>query len=184
MDKCSFVMTNIKYLGYVIDPIGIHVNPEKVQILKYCPIPKNIHDLRSFLGLANFYRRFILGCSHIACPLNQLTKGYGKAIFKWTLTQQQAFEQLKNKFCTTPILVLSDLHQPFEIDTDASDYALIAVITKLGHPVTFHFEFFSDTVRMYSTYENELYAIVQAIKQWIHYIIGKETIILTDHNPL
>ena len=77
MENCSFVMTNIKYLGYVIDSVGIHVDPYKVQILKYWPIPKNIHELRIFLGLENFYRRFIIGCSHIACPLNQLTKGNG-----------------------------------------------------------------------------------------------------------
>jgi len=77
MDKCSFTMTNIKYLGYVIDSTGIHVNPEKVQILKYWPIPQNIHELRSFLGLENFYRWFILGVTHITWPLNQLTKGNG-----------------------------------------------------------------------------------------------------------
>ena len=97
MDKCSFVMTNIKYLGYVIDSTGIHVDLEKLQILKDWPIPQNIHELRSFLGLVNFYRWFILGFSHIAWPLNQLTKGNGKTIFKWTSKQQQAFEQIKNK---------------------------------------------------------------------------------------
>ena len=67
-------MINIKYLGYVIDFACIHVDPEKVQILKDWPIPQNIHELRSFLGLVNFYRQFILGFSHIAWPLNQLTK--------------------------------------------------------------------------------------------------------------
>ena len=82
MDKCSFVMTNIKYLGYVIDSAGIHVDPEKVQILKDWRIPQNIHELRSFLGLVNFYRRFIVGFSQIAWPLNQLMKGNGKTIFK------------------------------------------------------------------------------------------------------
>ena len=92
MDKCSFVMTNIKYLGYVIESVGIHVDSEKVQILKYYPIPQNIHELRIFLGLENFYRRFILGFSHIACPLNQLTKENGKTTFQWTPTQQQDFE--------------------------------------------------------------------------------------------
>ena len=129
MDKCSFAMTNIKYLGYVIDSAGIHVDPEKVQILKEWPIPQNIHELRSFLGLANFYRRFILGFSHIAWPLNQLTKGNGKIVFKWTPTQQQAFEQLKNKICTAPLLVLPDLYQPFEIEMDTLYYALNVVIT-------------------------------------------------------
>ena len=67
-------MTNIKYLGYAIDSVGIHVDPKKVQILKYCPIPQNTHELGSCVGLENFYRRFILGFSHIAWPLNQLMK--------------------------------------------------------------------------------------------------------------
>ena len=88
-------MTNIKYLGYEIDSAGIHVDPNKVQILKYWSIPQNIQELRSFLGLVNFYRWFILGFSHIAWPLNQLTKGNGKTIFKWTLTKQQAL------YCTS-----------------------------------------------------------------------------------
>ena len=91
MEKCSFVMTIIKNLGYVIDSAGIHAYLKKVQFLKDWPIPQNIHELRSFLGLENFDRRFILGFSHIAWPLNLLTKGNGKTIFKWKSTQQQDF---------------------------------------------------------------------------------------------
>ena len=94
MDKYSFMMTNIKYLGYVIDSAGIHVDPKKVQILKDWTIRQTIQELGTFLGLVNFYRWFILGFSHIAWPLNQLTKGNGKSIFKWTSRQQQAFEKL------------------------------------------------------------------------------------------
>ena len=177
-------MTGIKYLGYVIDSVGIHVDLEKVQILKDWTIPQNIHELRSFLGLLNSYLWFILGFSHIAWPLNQLMKGNGKTIFKWTPTKQQAFEQIKNKLCTAPVLVLPDLHQPFEIETDASNYALGTVITQSGHLVTFHSESFNDTVRRYSTYEKELYVIMRALKQWRFYILGREMIILTEHKPL
>ena len=82
----------------------------------------------------------------MAWHLNQLVKGNGKTIFKWTPTQQQAFEQIKNKICTRLVLVLPDLHQPFEIETDATDYALSIVITQSGHPVMFHSETFNDTV--------------------------------------
>ena len=120
----------------------------------------------------------------MAWPLNQLTKGNGKNVFKCTLTQQQAFEQVKNKLCTTPVLVLPDFRQPFEIEIDASDYALSAVITQSSHPITFYSKIFNDTVRRYLTYEKELYAIVQALKQWRHYILGKEKLIPTDHKPL
>ena len=79
--------------------------------------------------------------------------------------------------------MLPDLHQPFEIDIGALDYALDAVITQSGHPFEFHSKTFKDTVKRYSTYEKELYAIVQALKQWRHHILGKETIILTNHKP-
>ena len=92
-------MTSIKYLGYVINSTGIHINLEKVQILKYWPIPQNIHELIIFLGLDNIYQRFILGFIHIAWPLNQLTKGNGKTSLKWTLTQQQALYYTKT--CVT-----------------------------------------------------------------------------------
>ena len=126
----------------------------------------------------------MFGSSHIEWPLNQLTKGNGKIVFKWTPTQQQAFEQIKNKLCTAPVLVLPDLHQPFEIETDALNYALGAGITQSGHPVTFHSETFNDTAKRYSTYEKELYSIVKVLKQWRHYILGKETVILTYHKPL
>ena len=103
---------NIKYLGYVIESSGIHVNIDKIQILKYWPIPQNIHELRIFLGLENFYRRFILGFIHITWPLNQLTKGNGKTIFKWTSTQQQDFDHLKKKLFTSPLIMSPNLHKP------------------------------------------------------------------------
>ena len=80
--------------------------------------------------------------------------------------------------------MLHDFHKPFETEINASDYSLSVVITQLGHPIAFHPKTFSDTVRRYSTYEKELYAIVQALKQWRHYILGKETTILTYHKPL
>ena len=156
-------MTDIKFLGYVIDFAGIHFVLDKVQILKHWPIPKNIHELRIFHGLANFYQRFILGFSHITWHLNQLTKGNGKIGFNWTPIKQQAFEQQQKKIYTAPVLVLHYLHQPFEIDMDASDYALGVVIAQLGHLIMFHSETFNDIVEMYSTYEKELYAILQAL---------------------
>ena len=91
-------------------------------------------------------------------------KGNGKTIFKWTPTEQQAFQKIKNKICTTPVLVLHDLHQPFEIETDASNYSIGVVITQLGHLVVFHSNTFRDTFIRYLTYEKELYAIVQSFK--------------------
>jgi hypothetical protein len=171
-------------LGYIVDEHGVHVDPAKIQIIRDCLAPTTLTEVLSFLGLANFYRRFMLAFSHIAWALNQVTKGGGKAKFTWGNAQQQAFDDLKHRLCSAPIFSLPDLQQPFEIDTDAFDYVVGAVLTHHDHPVAYHSKTLSDTVRKYAAYDKEMYAIVQACRQWKHYILGKETIIHTDHKPL
>jgi hypothetical protein len=91
---------------------------------------------------------------------------------------------LKQRLCSSPVLSLPDLQQPFEIETDASDYAVGIVLTQHGHPMAYHSETLSDVVHKYPTYDKEMYSIVQACRQWRHYILGKETVIHTDHKPL
>jgi hypothetical protein len=184
LEKCTFGITQVQYLGYIIDERGVHVDPTKIQVIRDWPAPTTLTELRSFLGLANFYRRFVLGFSHITWPLSQVTKGGAKAKFFWSESQQKAFGELKHRLCSAPVLTLPDLQQPFEIETDASDYAIGAVLTQHGHPVAYHSETLSDTVRKYPTYDKEMYSIVQACRQWKHYILGKETVIHTDHRPL
>ena len=139
---------------------------------------------RSFLGLANVYWRFMLRFSHIAWALSQVTKGGSRENFVWRKEKQWEFDDLKHRLCSPPVLSLPDLQQPFEIEIDASDYAVGAVLTQHGHPVTYHSDTLSDFVRKYPTYDKEMYSIVQAWRQWKHYILGIETIIHTDHNPL
>ena len=136
------------------------------------------------MGLANFYRRFMLGFSHIAWALSQINRGGGKEKFAWGRSQQQAFNDLKQCLCSSPVLSLPDLHHPFEIETDSSNYAVGTVLTQHSHPVAYHSETLSNTVRKYPTYDKEMYFIVQACRQWRHYILWKETIIHTDHKPL
>ena len=126
----------------------------------------------------------MLGFSHITWPLSQVTKGGEKAKFFWSESQHKAFIELKHHLYSALVLTLPDLQQPFEIETDASDYAIGSVLTQHGHPVAYHSETLSDTVRKYPTYDKEMYSIVQACRQWKHYILGKETIIHTDHHPL
>jgi hypothetical protein len=184
LKKCSFKLKEIQYLGYIVNEQGVHVDPVKIQVIRDWPTPRTITELRSFLGLANFYRRFVLGFSNIAWALRNVTKGGAKAKLFWTSTQKKTFEELKQRLCSTPVLTLSNLQQPFEIETDASDYAVGAVLTQHGHPVAYHCETLSDTVRKYPTYDKEMYSIVQAYRQWKHYILGKETVIHTDHKPL
>jgi hypothetical protein len=184
LEKCSFGMDRVHYLGYIIDQHGVHVDPAKIQVIRDWPAPTTLTELQSFLGLANFYRRFMLGFSHIAWALNQVTRGGGKEKFVWGLSQQQAFDDLKKCLCSSPVLSLPDLQHPFEIETDASDYVVGIVLTQHDHPVAYHSETLSDVVCKYPTYDKEMYSIVQACHQWRHYILGKETIIHTDHKPL
>lgn len=126
----------------------------------------------------------MLGFSHITWPLTQVTKRGVKEKFFWSESQQKAFTELKDHLCTAPMLALPDFQQPFEVETNASDYSIGAVLTQHGYPMAYHSKKLSDTVRKYSTYEKEMYGIVQAYQQWKHYILGKETIIHIDHRPL
>jgi hypothetical protein len=184
LEKCTFGITQVQYLVYIIDERGVHVDPTKIQFIWDWPAPTTLTELHSFLGLDNFYNRFVLGFSHITWPLSQVTKGGAKAKFFWSESQQKAFGELKHHLCSAPVLTLPDLQQPFEIETDASDYAIGAVLTQHGHPMAYHSETLSDTVRKYPTYEKEMYSIVQACRQWKNYILGKETVIHIDHQPL
>jgi hypothetical protein len=126
----------------------------------------------------------MLGFSHIAWALRQVTKGGGKENFAWGKEQHRAFDDLKHHLCSASVLSLLNLQQLFEIEIDASDYVVGIVLTQHGHPVAYHSETLLDTIQKYPTYDKEMYSIVQAYCQWKHYILGKETIIHTDHKPL
>ena len=106
-----------------------------------------------------------------------------KKCFQWRGKKQQAFEALKYKISSASVLALSDLRQTFEIYTDASDYAMGAVILQHGKPIAFHFETFNGVATNYPTYDKELYVLVQSVNKWKHYLMGKEMIIHTDHQP-
>jgi hypothetical protein len=128
-------MDMVHYLGYIIDRHGIHVDPSKIQVTHDWLAPTTLSELQSFLGLANFYRRFVLGFSHVAWALSQITKGGGKDKFVWGRSQQQAFKFLKKHLCSTPVLSLLDLQQPFEIEIDALDYPVGIILIEHGHPM-------------------------------------------------
>ena len=147
-------------MGYIIDEEGVHVDPAKIQVIRDWSSPTILTELCSFLGLANFYRRFVLVFSHITWPFCQVTKGGVKEKFFWSESQQKAFIELKDCLCTTPMLALPDLQQPFEVETDAFDYAIGAFLTQHGHLVAYHSETLSDTVWKYPTYDKEMYSIV------------------------
>ena len=155
-------MTRIQYLGYIVDEHGVHANPAKIQAIWDWPTPTTLTKLHNFLSLAKFYRRFVLGFSHIAWALNQLTKRGGKAIFFWSESQHKSFVELKHLLCSTPVLSLPNLQQTFKIETHASDYAVGTVLTQHGNLVAYHSATLSYVVCKYPTYDKEMYSIVQA----------------------
>ena len=146
-------MDKVHYLGYIIDQHGVHVDPTKIQVIRDWPAPTTLTELRSFLVLANFYRRFVLGFSNIAWALSQINKGGGKAKFAWGQSQQQVVNDLKQRLCSSPILSLPDLQQPFKIETYSLDYVVGTVLSQHGHPLAYHSETLSDVVCKYPTYD-------------------------------
>jgi hypothetical protein len=112
-------MNRVQYLGYIVDEHGAHVDPAKIQVICEWPALTTLIKIQFFLGVANFYCRFVLGFSHIAWVVNQVTKGGGKEIFLWGNLKQQAFDDMKHHLCLALVLFLPDLQQPFETETDA-----------------------------------------------------------------
>lgn len=120
--KCSFAKAEVTYLGHIISKDGIKVNSSKIEAVKLFPIPQNQHDVRSFLGLANYYRKFVKGYSKVALPLNRLlTKN---TPFKWTTECQDALKLLKEKLTNTPLLAYPDFRRQFILSCDASGMAI------------------------------------------------------------
>eukprot|EP00253_Pinus_taeda_P011597 PITA_11597 len=133
--------------------VGVHVDPSKIQVIQDWLSPTTLTELRSFLDLANFYCRFVLRFFHITWPFSQVTKGGAKAKLFWSESQHKAFIELKYRLSSAPVLTLPNLQQPFEVETDASDYAIEAVLTQYRHQVENHSETLSDTIQKYPIYD-------------------------------
>ena len=188
LHKCEFLKDKVDYLGFEVSSQGVHASPDKVRAIVEWPRPKDVHDVRSFLGLASYYRKFIRGFSEIARPLTDLTRAAKE--FDWKEPQQSAFIRLKMALATAPILLLPDFDRPFVITTDASDAAVGAILEQNQgrglQPVAFASRKLNSTEMRYSAYERELLGIVWALGQWRHYIEQSphKVVIQTDHAPL
>ena len=187
-NKCIFFQPEVTFLGYVIKEGGFTIAPDKVKAILEYPIPKNRRELRSFLGLANFCRKFISNFSKIALPLTNLTKT--KLPFKWNSQAEAAIHALKLAFTNAPVLITPDANKEFYLECDASDFAMGAVLKQEHkgklHPVAYFSEKFSPAAANYHVYDKELMAIVDSLKHWRRFLEGSEkpVIIHTDHKNL
>jgi len=186
LKKCQFWQSQVEFVGHIVTRGGLAMVQNKVEAIRNWTQPSTVSDVRSFLGLANYYRRFVKHFAAIARPLNQLTRKHQH--FAWTSSHQNAFEALKTILTSAPLLLIPDTSQPFVIHTDASDYATGAVLSQDQGSGLQPVAFLSATLKAaegnYSTYDKEMLAIQHACRAWRHLIHGVPTIIYTDHQAL
>jgi hypothetical protein len=182
LSKCEFGKTALVYLGHIVGGGQLKIDPSKIDVIVNWPDPKSVTEVRSFLGAVQYWRRFIPNFAFISTPLHALTSV--KNTFQWEGKQQKDFDTLKGKISTAPVLALPNLQQPFEIKTYASGYAMGAVLMQYRKPICYHSENFNQAVVNYPTYDKDLYALSKSVNKWNHYLLGKETIIHTYHQPL
>jgi transposase InsO family protein len=184
--KCEFFQTSTSFLGHVVSRDGLSMEPTKVKAVMDWPTPTDVSDLRSFLGLAGYYRKFVRHFSHISSPLSELLRKDAK--WHWEHEQQQAFDRLKQAVSTAPVLVLPDEHLPFVVRTDASGFALGGeLLQDQGHgrqPVAYMSKKMLAAEKNYPVHEQELLAVICALREWRHYVYGKEFKVVTDHQSL
>ncbi|KAJ1041358.1 hypothetical protein NDA10_003262 [Ustilago hordei] len=191
LSKCEFHTKTVEFLGYIIKPTGIEMDPEKVRTVKEWPMPESIHDIQRFLGFANFYRRFIAHFARIAKPLTALVKPIERfKKFELPEEAQQAFHKLIQAFTSAGVLQHFDYHLPTRLETDASDFAIAGVLKQehegRWHPVAFYSRKMSSAEKNYEIHDKELLAVVACLTQWRHMLAGlpNQLVILTDHEAL
>ena len=187
LSKCEFNKKTVEFLGHVVADGKVIMQQKKIDAIMEWPTPRNVTEIQSFLGLANYYRGFIKDFSAVAAPISNVTRGKKKE-FLWGKEQQEAFEELKKRFSEGPVLRLIEPSLPFILTTDASDVGLGAVLQQEHndgiHPVAYLSKKLISAEERYPTHDRELLAIVYALKTWRPYLYGAEFRIQTDHHPL
>ncbi|XP_042032481.1 uncharacterized protein LOC121779227 [Salvia splendens] len=181
LSKCTFACTTVEYLGHIIADGHLKADSTKIDAMMSCPVPTTVKQLRGFLGLTGYYRRFVEHYVSIAGPLTDLLK---KDAFVWSPTAATSFEALKAAMSSAPVLRLPDFARTFYLETDASDFGIGAVLLQDGHPLAFFSKKLGPKRRVSSTYHKELYAIVEAVQKWRQYLLGREFVIRSDQKSL
>ncbi|GJR25772.1 putative reverse transcriptase domain-containing protein [Tanacetum coccineum] len=180
--KCEFWIPKVKFLGHVIDSRGIHVDPSKIESIKDWASPKTPMEIRQFLGLAGYYRRFIEGFSKIAKSMTKLTQKGIK--FDWGEKEENAFQLIKQKLCSAPILALPEGSEDFVVYCDASHKGLGAVLMQREKVIAYASRQLKVHEKNYTTHDLELGSVVFALKIWRHYLYGTRCTVFTDHKSL
>ena len=186
LKKCSFLQLETNYLGFVISEEGIKPDEKKVEAIKSLPVPTCVREVRSFIGMCSYYRRFIPNFSQIAEPIIALTRKY--AHFKWSDTHQRAFEYLKDSLTAVPLLVYPDSNKPYVLYTDSSDTCIGACLTQEcdgdEKPIYYLSHKLSRSQCKWSVVEKEAFAIHFALQKLDYYLHNSQFVIRTDHKPL
>jgi hypothetical protein len=171
----------LDYLGHIISAHGVATDPTKIQDMQKWPVPTSMTELRGFLGLTGYYRRFVKGYGLLAKPLTLILK---LKQFTWSTQAQQAFETVKAAMTNTPVLALPDFKQPFVVETDACQDGVGAVLMQHGKPIAYLSKALTGKNKDISIYEKEFLALIMAVERWRHYLQRNEFTILTDHKSL
>ncbi|GJS55176.1 putative reverse transcriptase domain-containing protein [Tanacetum coccineum] len=180
--KCDFWLESVQFLGHVINREGVHVDPVKIEAIKNWPIPTSPTEVRQFMGLVGYYRRFIEGFSLIAKPLTKLTQKNKK--FEWGADEDEAFQKLKRDLCTAPILALPEGPDDFVVYCDASLKGYGAVLMQRDKVIAYASRQLKTHEENYTTHYLELGVVVFALRLWRHYLYGIKCVVYTDHKSL
>ena len=184
--KCVLLQKEVAFLGHVVSAEGVSADPQKISSVNEWPTPRNVHDVRCFLGLCSYYRKFVKGFGDIARPLHQLTEK--RRVFHWTEECEDAFRRLKHELTTSPVLAYPTADDPFILDTDACANGLGAVLTQVQHGTERVIAYYSKSMtkaeKRYCVTRKELLAVVMGVKQFHHYLYGRKFTVRTDHGAL
>lgn len=184
--KCNFFKNKVNYLGHIISQDGVQTDPEKIEAVQKWPTPKDKTEVRAFLGLCSYYRRFVEGFAEIAKPLHQLTEE--KKSFYWSDSCNEAFKRLKKKLCESPILGYPNRDGQFIVDTDASNSAIGGVLSQKQGDQEVVIAYFSKALSRpeanYCVTRRELLAVVKTLRHFKKYLIGRPFLLRTDHAAL
>ena len=187
LDKCEFFQEKVSYVGHEIDSEGLHKSPEKIKAVKEAKRPENVSELRSFLGLVNYYHRFIDNLSSVAGPLHELLNKDTK--WNWNSKREKSFQSIKDLICSDKVLCHYDAQLPLKLATDASPYGIGCVLSHVfpngsERPIAFASRTLNQAEKAYSQIDKEALALYWGVRTFNTYLYGHKFTLVTDHKPL